>query len=80
MNMMLECNLELVRRVLLFANASKSSRKSTHGTRLCRVAQGLYTVLSVIYAGKIFMLIHHFEPNFSFILRALIYAPSQLLA
>ena len=24
------------------------------------------TVLSVIYAGKIFMLIHHFEPNFIF--------------
>ena len=24
----------------------------------------LLTVNSVIYAGKIFMLIHHFEPNF----------------
>ena len=24
------------------------------------------TVNSVIYAGKIFMLIHHFEPNFIF--------------
>ena len=24
------------------------------------------TVLSVIYAGNIFMLIHHFEPNFIF--------------
>ena len=26
----------------------------------------LNTVLSVIYAGKIFMLTHHFEPNFIF--------------
>ena len=26
----------------------------------------VYTVNSVIYAGKIFMLIHHFEPNFIF--------------
>ena len=53
-SMMLECNLKFVGRVLLFANSNKSSRKSTHGTRLCGVAQGLYTVLSVIYAGNIF--------------------------
>ena len=35
--MMLECNLELVCRVLLFANSSKNTCKSTHGTRLCGV-------------------------------------------
>ena len=36
---MLECNLKLVGQVLLFANASKSTRKSLHGTRLCGVVQ-----------------------------------------
>ena len=48
---MLECNLKLVGRVLLFANARKSTRKSTHGTRLCGVAQGLHIVLSWASVG-----------------------------
>ena len=37
----------LVSRMLLFANASKSTRKSTHGTRLCGVAQGLHIVIYI---------------------------------
>ena len=43
-------NLKLVSRVLLFANVSKSTRKSTHGTRLCGVAPGLHTVDPVNFA------------------------------
>ena len=38
---MLECNLNLVSRVPLFANTNKSTRKSSYGTRFSRVAQGL---------------------------------------
>ena len=40
LSVMLECNLRLFGRVLLFANASKSTRcrKSMHGTRLRGVA------------------------------------------
>ena len=42
--MMLECNLKLFSRVLLFANTSKSARKS-HATRFCAVAQGLHIAI-----------------------------------
>ena len=51
MTMMLECNLKLVGRVRLFPNASKSSRKSTHGTRLCGVAQGLHIAIILGVCG-----------------------------
>ena len=37
--------LKLVGRVLLFTNANKSTRKSTHGTRFCGVAQGLHIAI-----------------------------------
>ena len=43
MSMMLKCNLKLVSPVFLFADASKSTHKSTHGTILCGVPQSLYT-------------------------------------
>ena len=43
--MMLECNLELVGQVLLFAKASKRTRKSTHDTRLCGAVQGLHIAI-----------------------------------
>ena len=49
--MMLECNLKLVGRVLLFANVSKSTRKSTHSTRLCGVAQGLHIAIVLGVCG-----------------------------
>ena len=45
---MSECNLKLVDRVLLFANASKSTRISTHGTRFCGVAQGLHIAIYIV--------------------------------
>ena len=48
MTMMLECNLKLVGRVLLFANANKSTRKSIHGTRLCGAAQGLHIAIYIV--------------------------------
>ena len=54
MTMMLECNLELVGRVILFASVSKSTRKSTHVTRLCGVAQDLHNYcyhLECLWAG-----------------------------
>ena len=41
----MECYLELVGRVLLFTNANKSTRKSTYGTRLSKVAQGLHIAI-----------------------------------
>ena len=50
-NMMLECNLKLVGRVFLFANASKGTRKSTHGIRLCGVAQGLHIAIVLGICG-----------------------------
>ena len=51
---MLECNLKLIGRVLSFANASKSTCKSAHGTRLCGVLQGLHNycyILSWVSVG-----------------------------
>ena len=55
--MMLECNLKLVGRVPLFANASKSTRKSTHCTRLCGVAQGLHIGASVGWSEPVNIII-----------------------
>ena len=50
--MMLECNLKLaVGRVFLLANASKSTRKSSHGTILCGVAQGLHIAIILGVCG-----------------------------
>ena len=51
MKMMLEWNLKLFGRVLLFANASKSTLISTHGARLCVVAQGLYIAIIMCICG-----------------------------
>ena len=48
---MLEYYLKLVGRVLLFVNASKSTRKSTHGTKLCGVAQGLHIAIVLGVCG-----------------------------
>ena len=45
MNIMFECNLKPFGRVLLFANASISTRKSVHGTRRCGVNQGLHIAI-----------------------------------
>ena len=50
-SMMLECNLKLVGRVFSLANASKSTHKSTHGTRLCGVAQGLHIAIVLSVCG-----------------------------
>ena len=44
--MMLECNLKLLVECFCLANASKITRKSTHGTRLCGVAQDILTYCS----------------------------------
>ena len=34
--------------MLLFANAYKGTRKSTHGTRLCGVAQGIHFAIVLV--------------------------------
>ena len=49
---MLECNLKLVCRVLLFANTSKGTRQSKHGTRLCGAAQGLHIAIYMYIVQK----------------------------
>ena len=48
---MLGCKLKLAGRVVLFACASKSTRKSTQGTRLCGVAQGLHIAIVLGVCG-----------------------------
>ena len=53
---MSECNLKLVGRVLSFANASKSTRQSTHGTILCGVAQS--ATYGYIYRPKALVNLH----------------------
>ena len=51
MIIMLECNLKLLSRVLLFPNARKRTRKSTHDTRLGGVAQGLHIAIVLGVCG-----------------------------
>ena len=46
--MILECNFG---QVLLLANVSKSTLKSTHGTRLCGRAQGLHIAIFLCACG-----------------------------
>ena len=46
-HMILECNLNLVGRLLLFVNTRKSTHQSVHGARLGGVAQDLHIVINL---------------------------------
>ena len=48
---MLECNLKLVGRVPLFANATQRTINQRKGTILCAVAQGLYIAIVLGVCG-----------------------------
>ena len=50
--MMMECNLKLVGRVFLFAFLpAKNTRKSTHGTTFCGVAECLHIAIILGVCG-----------------------------